>query len=295
MINRDLIINVQRLRQEGKSFGEISKELLISKSQACYANKISLSDFDERKSSQAQYINNVCDLAKRCTNIFQILKVLGKQQTNTCYRHIEKILLENNIDTSHFIKQSKLPPNIHIRKETVEYLCENSTISSDKLKKRLFAEGYKNYKCECCGMTEWMGKPIPLQIHHINGNHYDNRIENLQILCPNCHSFTDNFCRNKTKKVKKKVISSRIYDSKIVAKENLLMSFKELGSFRAVGEKYGVSDNAIRKWCEKYNLPSHAVQMRDYLKKTYGNIKWNITKGNKEALLKYSQTKKQQK
>ena len=44
-----------------------------------------------------------------------------------------------------------------------------------------------------CNNTEWMGKPIPLELHHINGNKFDNRIENLQILCPNCHSFTDNY------------------------------------------------------------------------------------------------------
>lgn len=51
----------------------------------------------------------------------------------------------------------------------------------------------REWKCECCGLTEWQGKPLSLEIHHINGNRYDNRRENLQILCPNCHSITDNW------------------------------------------------------------------------------------------------------
>lgn len=54
-------------------------------------------------------------------------------------------------------------------------------------------------QCEKCGINSWMGNIISLQIHHINGNRYDNRLENLQVLCPNCHSQTDNFCKKKTK------------------------------------------------------------------------------------------------
>ena len=51
----------------------------------------------------------------------------------------------------------------------------------------------KEYKCERCGRTEWEGFPIPLELHHLNGVHNDNRLENLQILCPNCHALTDNY------------------------------------------------------------------------------------------------------
>lgn len=72
-------------------------------------------------------------------------------------------------------------------------LTEDSEYNRTKLKERLIKEGLKEYKCECCGISEWNGKYISLQLHHINGIHNDNRLSNLQLLCPNCHSQTENF------------------------------------------------------------------------------------------------------
>lgn len=73
-------------------------------------------------------------------------------------------------------------------------LIEHSSYRSTyHLKDRLLKECVKEYKCECCGNTEWMGKPIALELHHVNGIKDDLRAENLQLLCPNCHAFTDNY------------------------------------------------------------------------------------------------------
>lgn len=73
-------------------------------------------------------------------------------------------------------------------------MVENSTYSNmTKFKNRLIKANLIEYKCSCCGITEWNGKPLTLQLHHINGNNRDNRLENLTFLCPNCHSQTDNF------------------------------------------------------------------------------------------------------
>lgn len=79
-----------------------------------------------------------------------------------------------------------------------EYLYKGSLINSSKLSKKLLSEGIKERKCETCGLTEWLGKEIPLELHHINGDHFDNRLENLKILCPNCHAQTDNYCKKET-------------------------------------------------------------------------------------------------
>ena len=72
-------------------------------------------------------------------------------------------------------------------------LIEDSNYNRTKLKDRLIQEGVKEYKCEICGISEWLGNPISLQLYHLNGIHNDNRLSNLQLLCPNCHSQTDNF------------------------------------------------------------------------------------------------------
>ena len=60
-----------------------------------------------------------------------------------------------------------------------------------KLKQRLLNVGLKSNQCEDCGITEWNSKPIAIELDHINGKNFDNRIENLRLLCPNCHSLTD--------------------------------------------------------------------------------------------------------
>lgn len=64
---------------------------------------------------------------------------------------------------------------------------------SYKLLKRLIKEGYKEHKCEICNNTVWNKKLIPVELHHINGNHFDHHLNNLQILCPNCHAQTNNY------------------------------------------------------------------------------------------------------
>ena len=71
------------------------------------------------------------------------------------------------------------------RKPIEEYLQSN--IANSKKRIRLIEEGIKENKCEICGLSEWMGKPIPLELHHIDCNHFNNSIDNLQILCSNCH------------------------------------------------------------------------------------------------------------
>lgn len=81
----------------------------------------------------------------------------------------------------------------------LEKILNNEVVyHTNALKKRLIESGIKKNKCECCGINEWMGKKLTLELHHVDGNHYNNNINNLKILCPNCHSQTDSF-RKKNK------------------------------------------------------------------------------------------------
>jgi len=79
------------------------------------------------------------------------------------------------------------------RKKAEVFLFKGSIIKSHLLKLKLIEDGLKERQCEICCSKDWMGKPMPLELHHINGDRFDNRFENLQLLCPNCHALTDNY------------------------------------------------------------------------------------------------------
>lgn len=83
----------------------------------------------------------------------------------------------------------------------IDYI-KNNYVSAHKLRLKLIRDGIKEKKCEICEITHWMGKDAPLELDHIDGNHYNNNFENLRILCSNCHSQTDTNSGKKNRKNK---------------------------------------------------------------------------------------------
>ena len=75
----------------------------------------------------------------------------------------------------------------------IDYLANSKDIQTNKIRLKLLKEGYKEYKCEKCGLSEWLGQPIALEVHHLDGDRTNNTIENFQLLCPNCHAQTDSY------------------------------------------------------------------------------------------------------
>jgi len=157
-----------------------------------------------------------------------------------------------------------------------EILVVNSKYyNRGSLKKRLIREGLLKYICVKCGNNGiWEGKKITLQLEHKNGINNDNRIENLEILCPNCHSQTKtyggrniNTLNNKVKSVNYCECGVEIYKTSVMckkcrgkfignlnrkiknrpSKDELIIEVTELG-YSATGKRYGVSDNTIRNW-----------------------------------------------
>lgn len=115
-------------------------------------------------------------------------------------RLLKKRIQELNIDITHFERQFDAGIR-KLRKPLSSILIEDSSYRNMKmLKRRLVNEGLLEYRCYQCGNEGmWLGKELSLQLDHINGNHFDNRLTNLRFLCPNCHSQTETFAGKNSK------------------------------------------------------------------------------------------------
>lgn len=139
------------------------------------------------------------EAAKRATNKAEMARLLGRRLCGGAYWTIDRKIKELNIDTSHFTgkPEPKLYYQPNPKKNITYYLVKRDPnkpyLNGGFLKRRLIEDGVKEHRCEICGLSEWNGQKIPLQVHHVNGDRSDNRLENLQLLCPNCHMQTDNW------------------------------------------------------------------------------------------------------
>lgn len=129
---------------------------------------------------------------------------------------VNKWIIKYNCDISHFTGQGWNKGNYDFKR----FREQNKTFRGPELLFYLVKGEGRPYKCECCGNTEWNGQPIPLQVHHIDGNHYNNEISNLQLLCPNCHAQTDSYCG-------KNVIRKYITDEEFIKAVNTSYSIAE--------------------------------------------------------------------
>lgn len=143
-------------------------------------------------------------IVKCSLSISDVCRKLNILPVGGNYKTLKQKFIEYKIDTSHFTGRA-WNVGARFRKFGKEYslseiLVKNSPYTQTyKLKLRLFKEGLKLEQCENCKNTHWLEIKIPLELDHINGDNTDNRIENLKILCPNCHALTPTY-RGKNKK-----------------------------------------------------------------------------------------------
>lgn len=127
-------------------------------------------------------------------SFYELAEKAGYSKTGGgTHSSLKKAVLEYGLDTSHFTGRAWNRGNYDYSSFTKGSVKKNGKTTLNPL------IALRGRKCENCGLTEWLGQPINLEVHHKNGDRSDNSLENLIILCPNCHSYTESFCY-KTKK-----------------------------------------------------------------------------------------------
>lgn len=145
-----------------------------------------------------EQLNEIC---QGCTSVRELCKELGySMNSGGSASTVKDLISKHELDCSHFTGQSHKKNLGSRRTATEEYLSNSVKITSHKLRLRLLEDGTLEKKCCSCSNTEWLGQPIPLELHHKDGNLDNNKIENLELRCPNCHYFTDSY---KSKNVRK--------------------------------------------------------------------------------------------
>jgi len=214
----------------------------------------------------------------RANSLGETVKLLGyasmmSSHYATVRKHIERL----GLSTDHWYQ--KKPPTPGRKLE--EYLVENGPfIRSALLKYRLLQAGLKQYVCEECNISEWRSKPLVLELDHMNGNSRDNRLVNLRLLCPNCHSQTPTHsavpgtaprrspteimagnlklkkCIDCNKPISDKATRCQPCNAKIsrprVTKiawpaTNILVNMLRHDTWESVGRRLGVSSQAVKK------------------------------------------------
>lgn len=166
---------VRRLFEAGLAVADIARTLEVSKSTVCYHAR-ALGIQPERKYARRYDWGAIQEFYDEGNSITDCCREFG----------LSKQAWHEAVRRGHLTSRPAAAP-------LATYLRYGRRTNRSHLKQRLLAAGIKEHRCEECGLTEWRGAPLFLCLHHLNGDGLDNRLENLQILCPNCHVQTPNF------------------------------------------------------------------------------------------------------
>lgn len=211
---------------------------------------------------------------------------------NSCSGATMKLVKERidslNLSTKHFYSITRMKRN----EENI--FVQNSTANQNTLRRWYKKGGYTKYECSICGQGPfWNGKELTLILDHINGVNIDDRLENLRWVCPNCNYQLDttngknkqhkehklNYCIDCGTQISRTAIRCLKCSNKARTSEQVeQISREELKNlirttpFTQIGKQYNVSDNAVRKWCDKYNLPRKATDIKKISDDDWGKI-----------------------
>ena len=221
-----------------------------------------------------------------CSSYTECLKELGyNSYSGASIQRLKDKIKECQIDTSHFTSKPSL-----VREEKNIFIKDST--ACQKVLRNWYKKGnYSDYVCSICGQEPfWNGKELTLILDHINGYNKDDRLENLRWVCPNCNQQLDttngknknhkehkiNLCIDCGTPISNRAIRCSSCNYKAHTSEDVpYISREELKNlirstpFTTIGKQFGVSDNAVRKWCKKYNLPD-----KSKIIKTYSDEDW---------------------
>lgn len=240
--------------------------------------------------------NEFINIIKQSKNYRECLLKLGyKSSSGSSVQLLKQKIQQLGIDTSHFT--TKTP----IKRTEDNVFCENSTANQATLRRWYIKGNYTEYKCAICGQEPfWNGKAMTLILDHINGDNHDDRLDNLRWVCGNCniqldttngknryHKQTINKSKQREVKLKfcidcGKVISqSATRCPECASKAERIVErptreeLKQLirtTPFTTIGKQFGVSDNAVRKWCDGYGLPRKSSEIKKYTDEEWFNL-----------------------
>ena len=232
------------------------------------------------------------NIVKQSSSMKEISTKIGYTATSgDSLARIRKRIDFLNLSTEHFSEMNKRT----VKRNEDNIFIENSTANQSTLRRWYKKGEYTPYICSICGQEPiWQGKDLTLILDHINGSNHDDRLENLRWVCPNCNQQLDTTngknLRNKNKNNKilnycidcGKEISigatrcisceqARRHCEKPITREELKKLIRNT-PFTRIGEQFGVSDNAIRKWCDSYNLPRKVSDIKKYTDEEWNKI-----------------------
>ncbi len=176
------------------------------------------------------------------TSMAQVLRRLGLRAAGGNYEQVKVRINSLRLTTEHWTGQAHLrgKTNPHVRRHPLQSILRRGTVyQSNKLRKRLLREGVLEPKCSSCGGVEWRGGLIPLELDHVDGDKTNNQLDNIRLICPNCHALTPTYRGKNTK-----------YPH-IPAAEGVREGIKRNGSMAAYAREMKVSSDTVRSWLQR--------------------------------------------
>lgn len=183
--------------------------------------------------------------AKESYSYAELARKCGYDDHSGSYSSVIKDMVNQlNLDISHFTFQGWNKDNFDYSR-----FVYGKKIRSVNMLDAIIA--LRGRKCECCGLEEWMGKPIPLEAHHKDGDELNSTLENLQLLCPNCHAMTDTY-KGKNIKNRDRIVPEEEFVKALREADNIRQALLMLG-LTAKGRNYMRANELIIKYkIDKY-------------------------------------------